>query len=259
MSYFSYTINHKQALLSVNIKLAIILLVLLISCKENKVQNLSEYYYSLNTLDSGLVYEYRSINELNLAPEYWYYRSFPDTGFWSLVGQSYDQDFNVSQYIREKIVPSGALIKDLQISGTNNQMISADIQKANVFPFMVQDSLEQFLYSVKWFDSSDSIEYFLEKRRSFSHFEQGEVLGKKEKLAVFKLKENLETNRIGYTDSEWDAVEAYAKNLGLVYYKKEISPELIKEFALSRIMPMDSFELLFRPILKKEGPEEPAQ
>jgi len=46
-----------------------------LGCGSNKVQDIGNYYYPLNALERGVVYEYQPTTTDTLPEEYWYFRS----------------------------------------------------------------------------------------------------------------------------------------------------------------------------------------
>ena len=83
-----------------------------------------------------------------------------------------------------------------------------------------------------WDQKTDSLEVSLTRNRRYLGKTQYTIDGQTYDCARFLLREMLTTDREGMTKSQWVGTELYAKNLGLVYYRKEISPNYILEYQL---------------------------
>ena len=67
-------------------------------CGSNKVQDIGNYYYPLNALERGVVYEYRPTLTDTLPEEYWYFRSVYTDSVDYLTANYYDHNFIVRQF-----------------------------------------------------------------------------------------------------------------------------------------------------------------
>ena len=62
----------------------------------------------------------------------------------------------------------------------------------------------------------------------------------------FSLKELVDDETEGHLEAQYSGLEIYAKDIGLVYYYKEISDELRLQYQLVDIYPMAKLEAKFK-------------
>ena len=100
------------------------------------------------------------------------------------------------------------------------------------FPFIPGDSTKVWLTQLEWFQPEDSLHVVLQRRRRFDTDTVWTYRGKSYPAVRFTTDDTLQTEAVGWTDSNWHGQEIYAKGIGLVYYQRRISGELILEYAL---------------------------
>jgi hypothetical protein len=54
-------------------------------------------------------------------------------------------------------------------------------------------------------------------------------------VARFTIHDQFETEDVGWSNSQWTGEEWYGKGYGLVYFRRNITPELILEYELDEI------------------------
>ncbi len=228
-----------------------LLISILFSCNYD-TKNIRDYYFPLKELTDGLVYEYRSVNNDSLAPDYWYYRSIvTDTSVY-LTGTYYDAaSLTQQQLTREEMVSNGVITKDLYLYETDStgkqQQIIANIIADNVFPFEVRDSGGVFLYKVSWqLPSERNATTTLIKNRRYAGDTTFVFQNKQYDAVVFEVKELLQHNQEGYFEQQFSSVQWYAKGLGLVYYRRDVTKDLILEYRLADRYPMKRLESVFK-------------
>lgn len=231
----------------------IMLTAIACSDKQDSYRDIRNYYFPLKRLKDGLVYEYRSVNNPQMAPVYWYFRSVVQDGKKVLTSTYYEQDLLPLQHLQEEMVSNGMLLEKMYIygpagqGGGRQQRTSAEIIAGNVFPFYVRDSGGIFLYNVTWKDPTDSlILHTVVRNRYFAGDTSIELQGRKHRAVKFALKENYEMDNYGVFETLYTGEEVYVKGIGLAYYKKNISPELTLEFRLVDRYPMEILEERFR-------------
>ena len=86
-------------------------LLTIMSCADKEAkENIKAFYFPIDKLQNGSVYEYRSVHDPKLPPEYWYYKSYEsDTGTY-FTGNFYNEDFIVQQFCTEEVVSNGTLL-----------------------------------------------------------------------------------------------------------------------------------------------------
>lgn len=218
--------------------------ILLISC-ERKI-NMSSFYFPLAELQEGLVYTYSSVNMKELDDEVWFYKSIATPKDTILAGQAYSMDGRVEQLVVERRVDLGVIQDSLILYHTGPDSldipVSCTVGPGSVFPFY-QNKADTLEYKVAWTDPADSLSYILRRRKAFSHDTTFLFDGRELPAVSFWTNEAVETFRkdIGTTESAWNGEEIYAQGVGLVYYRKEISPDFVKAYQLSHRTDMSSF------------------
>ncbi|MFT5262782.1 MAG: hypothetical protein ACI8YQ_001520 [Polaribacter sp.] len=219
--------------------------------------DISDFYYPADRLtEHGLVYEYHAVNNDSLPPEYWYFRSLQTDTALYLTGTYYDEFFNVRQFFSSEIVSNGVLLIDQSISivDSTGQLIQhhAEVIYNNVFPFEVRDSGGIFLMQLKWvFADNPPVTTTLTRNRQYSGRRSYIVEGENVEVAVLTLREEVDDQNNGHWTREYEGVEYYAKNIGLVYYKKEIDENFILEYELRKRYPMSELEKKFKQQLEE--------
>ncbi|MFT5801494.1 MAG: hypothetical protein ACI956_001302, partial [Nonlabens sp.] len=122
----------------------------------------------------------------------------------------------------------------------------------NVFPFEVRDSGGIFLMQLKWvFADNPPVTTTLTRNRQYSGRRSYIVEGENVEVAVLTLREEVDDQNNGHWTREYEGVEYYAKNIGLVYYKKEIDENFILEYELRKRYPMSELEKKFKQQLEE--------
>lgn len=230
-----------------------LLLLLCTSCGEGK-RNIKKYYFPLIQLqNNGLVYEYETAEEERLPPFYWYYQSIRDTTGKYLIGTYYDYDFTPFQFVREEMVENGMTLADFYFyetdSLTNTQSrIPVEIQSKNVFPFYVDEEKPSvLLYSIQWDDPKDlETKLTLVRNRQFAGDTTYIYQNKKYAAIKFYVRELIDNFKEGHLEQEYDGLEIYAKNLGLVYFEKNVSEDFIIKYKLKDTYKMTVLEEKFK-------------
>jgi hypothetical protein len=212
---------------------------ILAGCQDNQRKqenNISAFYFPFDDLEAGMVYEYRSINNPDLPPEYWYFQSESRAGIKYLKGTLYNDHGGVSQYNTVEFVQNGIVLRDLSLYLSNNDGLPVEIvamtTEANVFPYEPVDTMTEYRFTTRYTQPFDSVEIILTKLRSFGGFKPLSLFENEYACISFNLKETLETKQEGYSESTWAGIEYYAKNIGLVYYRKSIAVDFILEYGL---------------------------
>jgi len=211
------------------------------------------YYFPVDSLLDGLVYEYGPLHN-DLGKEYWYYRTVDRDSNRYLSGQFYDQDYVVQQLFSEQVVENGTLIDSYFLYAYDSTealtTARANIEVANSFPFEVSDSKGVFLFKMSWTDATQQdLKLRLIRNRRFMGDTTYQYKGESLDCIYFKTKELIESEKVGFQEIIYDGLEIYGRDLGLIYYKKDISPALSLEYELSDRYPMDTLSAQFKRIL----------
>lgn len=243
-----------------NLYLFVALGTVLFACtneRKDGLRNIEAYYYPLSDLQDGKVYEYEPVNEEGDPPVYWYYKSMIENGKGYLVGMSYGPTFDPDQFVREERVHNGMLLNDFYVYETDStgksQQIKADINAANVFPFEVKPLSNALLTSLHWLPLGDTAGITLVRNRQYDS-DTTIVFQEKNTPAVkFNTRELVDQEEVGHLELEFGGFEIYAKNIGLVYFRKDVSGQRRIEYRLKDVYSMKDFEEKFKEKLKMEN------
>ena len=223
--------------------------------KDNK-RFIRSYYYPYHQFKDGKVYEYRAVGNEKIAPFYWYFRSTRKDNTTYLTSQYYDHNFVIQQLTNEEIVDNGTLMIDYFLYATDSltgKQIQnpVNIEVNNVFPFEVSDSSNYYRFQVYWTDYDNPQQKIrLVRNRQFVGDAEYTFNNKKVDCVKFDVKELLEVEEVGFQDLEYNGVELYAKNIGLVYFSKEIAPNITQAYELADIYEMSNLEAKFKQSLE---------
>ncbi|MEM9848292.1 MAG: hypothetical protein AAF847_10410 [Bacteroidota bacterium] len=228
-------------------------------CSFDGTTNIKTYYFPLHDLYNGMVYEYNGVDNENLPPYYWFYRSIDQEESTFLTGMYYDYTFTPQQFIREEKIKNGMLLEELFLYETDTigkqEQIPVNIAAGNAFPFEVKDSLGIFLYNINWYSPKDSMNYTLVRNRSYQGKTTYEYQGKSYRAITFKVRELVETEQEGFLKVELTGEEIYAEGIGLVYTsKKALDGGYEQTYQLKDTYTMEALEQKFGESLK-EGVE----
>ena len=214
-------------------------LIIIASCKERAElgTDLSDFYLPLDSLDGeGSRYIYKNLIDSNREPEIWQHIK---TSEGQITSINYDHVQQVVQKQYERVVETGVLVDSLVLFFYDSTGIATSIpvkvHSANRFPFGVPDSTVVWLSHFEWWQPGDSLHVILERRRSFDGDTIWNWGGKEVPAVKFHTSDKFETEQVGWTTSGWEGQEIYAKGIGLVYYRRDISPQLRLAFQLEKI------------------------
>lgn len=214
------------------------LFIFIPSCKEQgRIANdLSAFYIPVDLIPPrGFIYTYRNLVDTTLDDEVWQHVKTPEGQIKSI---NYDNRQQVVQKQYERIHSTGISIDSLYLVyydslGRNNQ-IPVRVHSRNKYPFNPQDSSQVWLTKLEWHQPDDSLHVILERRRRFMGDTTWAFQGKQLPAIKFSTEDKFETEKVGWTTSEWKGIEVYALGYGLVYYRRNISNQLRVEFELKK-------------------------
>jgi len=221
------------------------------SCTD-QTRNIQSYYLPLEEIKDGLVYEYQAVNNDSLAPFYWYFRLTEKPDRTILTSTYYDYSFTVQQLSNEEVVSTGVILDDLFLYATDTltgkqQQNPVRVEWDNAFPFEVTDSTNAYLYKIYWTDSENPNQKVrLIRNRHFMGNAVYTYKGKEIPCVRFLVKELLEVEEEGFQELQFQGEELYAKDIGLVYYKKSFDGEVVQEYELIDRFLMTELERRFR-------------
>ncbi len=256
------TFINKEAFLKVFSRyFSFIILTVFLACNQSEQYPLKDYYFPVETLKEGLVYEYRAAENNSLSPEYWYYCTFQTDSSLFFTGQYYNASFEVGQFFREKVVTSGTLMKSyiLYLPDTSNQKTRVDINiiEPNVFSFEQTDTNTILLFKTEFSDPAvPGRTATLIRNRRFKGFKDFTLNNKKINCAVFNIKEIISTNEEGVQELTINGQEYYGKNMGLVYFEKKQEDVLLMSYKLHDRYTMEELEKKFSDKMKPNSDKE---
>ncbi len=230
----------------------LIFVTILISCQpDGGLRNIKKYYFPLKKLKNGKVYEYKSVGNEYDPPMFWYYKSMKINNSQFLLGTGSDTEFPPDQFVREEKVDNGMLLADFIVyestdSTAAKTQAQATITAGNVFPFYVKQPASVLLTSLQWESQLDSARINLIRNRQYD----GDTvfIFKNEEIPAVKFKtiELIEHDKEGRLPLEFDGMEIYAKGIGLVGLRKNITKEYQLRYELKAIYSMEEFEEKFK-------------
>ena len=227
----------------------LIISALLAACNNDR-RNIRDYYFPALDLQNGKVYAYDMTVNGATAPDYWYYRSFVrDSGLF-MSATNYNPQFEIDQMVRERIADDGSVARSYlmfeQDSATGKAIpVPAKLVSDVLFPFSVKDSLGVFLFNVEYhpLDNPSAKIYLIRNRRYLGDGPDFEFNGKKYPCIRMGVREAIGNESEGASEIEGVGEEWYAKDLGLVYFKKSYSEgKLVREYRLKEIFLMEELE-----------------
>ena len=229
--------------------LLVLTIALIIACQaKNKKENIKAYYFPIEQLKNTRVYEYRSLNKDSSETEYWIYKTNENDTATYLTGKFYDDHFYLLQSFTEEIVGNGSLMQDYFLYAFdtigNPIRIPTEILVPNVYPFEVEADGGIFLFKLKWNAGSENASTTLIRNRRYIGKTNYLYKGKSQDCIEFELREiiDLHIEGEGHAEPELTGKELYAKDIGLIYYKKQISESEVLEYELVDIYDLEKFE-----------------
>ena len=230
----------------------LILIISFFSCQNggkvtDQKRNIREYYFPVDQLFEGKVYEYQSVGNEHDPPFYWYYRTLNTGENIYFTGMYYDYKFTPFQFIREEMVSNGMALQDFYWyetdSLTNTQKkVEVNIASNNVFPFLVSNPPGVVVSSISWKLPTDTLTTMtFIRNRQFESDTLVDFQNRKVEAINLNVLELIDNEREGHLEQEYPAKEIYAKNIGLVYFEKNIAPDWQMKYQLVDIYSMDEF------------------
>lgn len=209
-----------------------LLLLLLGSCdpsasSSNEITfNTRPYYFPIDDLKAGWVYEYHTIQNGNgYLSHFWHLTSVIDANDTFLIWKRYNPLFEQDQYIKEQIFATGAMVKEYYLyayDSSRQQRQAYAVQQSAIFPFQAAtDSNMVYRYSASMTLPPDFVTVRLNRDRRFEGVAPKPYSFEDQSLPaiVFQSKDvyDLEdTTEGGFWSDERRVYEYYAQGLGLV-------------------------------------------
>ena len=228
--------------------IALFLALVLTSCS-NLGPN-ADYYYPVDELADGMVYAYESVGPLPQPPHYWFYRSVETPDSLVLTSTFYSAKFEPRQFVNERIVESGSLMRDLRLftptEGASDAVI-ADVLAPSLFSFEHPDTSRILVNAVSFRQNptqDSSALYTLTRNRRYVKDTLFNLSGKQVPAQLWSVRELTEQDSLGVLALESRAIEIYGRGLGLLYRERVFSDGSLEAFRLSGRFSMDSLTAL---------------
>lgn len=225
--------------------------MLIIGCKNEAERveapfQFKDFYYPIDELSTGKVYVYTPVNNDSLESYFWYF--LEQGGYF--IGTKYNAQLRIEQITTEDVLRNGTALHRMRLCNYNEaepdicQPIDVTIESPAVFPFEMQDSSSVFLYDVNWQDGAD---YSIIRNRHFMGYETYNWKGKDYDCVKFGIREEISvgTQEDGFQTFRGLIEEVYAKNIGLIYSKRQIEGLPIQEYELVDTTNMQTLEQMF--------------
>lgn len=229
------------------------IIVLIIGCKNEAERveapyQFKEFYYPIDKLSQGKVYVYTPVNNDSLESYFWYF--LQQGGYF--VGTKYNAQLQIEQITTEDILSNGTALHRMRLCDYYEdepdicQPIDVNIESPAVFPFEMQDSSSVFLYKIDYWQGGAN--YSIIRNRHFMGYETQNWNGKNYDCIRFGIREEISvgTQDDGFQTFRGLIEEVYAKNIGLVYTKRQIEGLPTQEYQLADTTNMQTLEELFR-------------
>ncbi len=226
-------------------------LLSVLACTLDGRRDVRAYYFPVEELCDGKVYEYDVVQGDSSSPEYWYFRTFQrDSGLF-LAGTYYDSRFRISQIIRQKIGEDGVFahqysLYDQDFDTGKQVQTNTVIDSAEIFPFRVRDSVGVQVFRMSYQPLADpgTTLYLMRRRIFLGEAPAYELDGKTYPCIRFGVVESLGTKTRPEALLKGRGEEWYARGLGLVYYRKTFGSknQFTLEYRLKDIFPMAELE-----------------
>ena len=214
---------------------------------DQAADTLERYYYNHMTFDhTGQVYIYKAISDDGMPDEVWHYRFDPNFRGSYLHSAMYTPSGDLVQRIKERITVDGAYLLSLDLyyvdeEGNEEEIITRTTQE-RTFSFGKIDDKPKTRYVIDYIDNTaDSVRVILTKERVVDGRTTYTYEGAEMPAVLVRTNEVLETETEGFTESEWKGTEIYVQDIGLVYYKKNITEQFVLEYELREIINYEEF------------------
>jgi hypothetical protein len=228
--------------------LLLILIGSLYNCNKSPKKDIKEFYYPVTELKQPKVYEYRCTNIDSLAPYFLYFNTIVQKGKVNFTSTFYNARFEVQSISIEEMLNNGMVLNSLKLYQTNpttgkSTAITAKINTGAVYPFQVTDSLGVFVYNISINDTADTTHTtHIIRNRSYTKDTTYNYQNKTYPAVIFKVRQVQDDDHKGHLEIENSTTEIYAKGIGLVYIKRNVSNTMTLTYELKDIYTMEDLE-----------------
>ena len=215
---------------------ALLLILLFQGCGDQHTP--PDYYFPKPPPGEAYVYHYTSLTE-GFPDEYWRVDHWSENRLRICI---FDSARGWIQCSYEYLSSTGVVQDKLLIFPGRGQTTSVDIQHGNLYPSEASDYNQVYLQYLRWYTSPDSLTFTeIIRNRRFDPTQSTED------EVVFELREKIEDFQEGYLEMESRGIEVFETGLGLRYFEKEITPEIVRKYTFSERFSVEDFNNRVNP------------
>lgn len=211
----------------------------------------ARYYYPVDDLAGGRVYAYEPAPDGDPAlfpGYYWYYRAVETPDSLVLAATYYDAGGEPLQFVGERVVSAGALLRDLRLvrpTDSASVVTEAAVLEPAVFSFLAPDPARVLVSAVRFRQNDTSAVYTVTRNRRYARDTTVVVEGAPRDAQVWAVRELVEQDSAGTLALESRGIEVYAEGVGLAYRRRVHSDGTVEAHVLARRFGMDELAARF--------------
>jgi len=240
MSMFDANLYFRFLYAKMTSVLVVVACFILSACNDNSGKDIHNYYVNPDSISAERTYFYSSVDPGNPQKQIWKLKSERSGNSIFVSGSYIDENGLVYQTTREEYLNDGSVMRELNViqydSTRQAHKISVKIEQNNVFPFLVKNIPSGvFVYVVSWKDPLDTaMNIRLIRNRQIGAETTYKWQNNTMSAIVVNTKDLIETEKDGFQEIKYKGSEIYARNIGLVYFKKDFG-KWTEEFKLDSI------------------------
>jgi hypothetical protein len=197
--------------------------------------------------DGVRILHFKAVADTNLAGEFWRVQA-DSVGLMSYA--VYNDVGELLQWYREREVGTGIIMEDYFLSGTDSAgrfaPVKAVIRYDDVVPYQAKPG-GIFLFRIQWQGiGKDNMGYELIRNRIFSGDTTVQYAGKTIPAIKFRLRDRVETEKVGILGLDITGEEVYARGQGLIYYRRNISGNRSMTYRLDKVLSPDELQKQYK-------------
>ena len=209
------------------------------------------YYYPLDDLADGRVYAYRPApgsDSASFPGYYWFHRAVETPDSLVLTSTRYDEAGQPRQYVAERIVDGGALMRDLRLfvpTDSASVVTQAEVLEPAVFSFLVPLPGRVLVSAVRLRQNDSAAVYTITRNRHYARDTSVVVDGQTLPAQVWAVRELIEQDSAGTLSLETHGIEVYAEGVGLAYRRRDLGDGTVEAHVLTERFAMEVLEQRF--------------
>jgi hypothetical protein len=187
-----------------------------------------------------------------MAPYYLYFTTLVQDGKTNFTTAYYDAKFQTQSVSIEEMLGNGMILRKLSLYQTDPTTgkslgMEAKINNGAVFPFEVTDSLGVFVYNITLHADPKDTSHITNIIRNRRYIKDTTYTyqNKQYDAIVVQVRQVQDDDHKGHLEAETSATEIYAKGLGLVSIKRNVTKDLSLVYELKEVYTMEELEKKF--------------